>query len=114
MVNDALAGPGALGSKVNWRLQDAPAARVEPQWLVSENEDADAPASVTLPIDSGASPLFVTVRVCGELVVPTSRDPKFTESGDICTAGVLEPLDEFPAHPQIAAVHANNSTNLHR
>jgi len=95
-------------------VQLAPAARPVPQWSVNEKEDADAPVTVTLSMASGSVPLFVTVSVCGGLLVPTGNEPKLIEAGEISTEGELEPVDKLPAHPQIAAVLANTSSTLHR
>jgi hypothetical protein len=50
---------------------------------------AFVPARPTLLIDSGAVPVFVTVTLCGALVVPTPWDPKLTVDGDTCTAGAV-------------------------
>ena len=69
--------------KVTLTLQDLPAARLEPQVLVS----AKLPEVVMLVTISAALPEFVTVAVSGELVAPTLVPGKVSDVGDRETSG---------------------------
>jgi hypothetical protein len=58
----------AVGAKVTLIVQLEPAARVVPQLFVW----AKLAVIVIAPIDSGAEPVFESVALCAELVVPIS------------------------------------------
>jgi hypothetical protein len=83
MVTDPVLVPAAVGLKVTLRVQLALAARLEPQVLVWEK----SPLAAMLEIVSAALPLFVSVIVSAELVVPTSWLPKLYDVGDRFTTG---------------------------
>ena len=62
-----------VGAKLIEIVQSAPALSDEPQVLVWVNcDDAATPLSVRTPV-----PVFVSVTVCSELLVPTAWVPKF-------------------------------------
>lgn len=64
------------------------AAGNDPQLLVWVNCFAFEPPSTMLLIVSGAMvPVFITVTVCGALVVPCCWLPKLSEAGDRVKAG---------------------------
>ena len=79
-VSVALCGTAAVGVNVTMMARLAPAARLPaPPPLTMAN---GAPAvRLTLEIFSGALPEFVSVTVCGALVVFTAWLPKFTLAG---------------------------------
>ena len=88
----ALRAPAEVGANLTLIVQLAPPARVvgaSGQVAVCEKSPAFVPATPTLLIDRGAVPVFVTVTLCGALVVPTPCDPKATVDGDTCTAGAV-------------------------
>src|SRR5438105_4348554 len=62
----------------------------------------------TLPIVSGAVPLFVSVTDCGVLVEPTSCDPKLKLPGDKVTAGP----SPVPLKPTLCGLPAASSLIL--
>jgi hypothetical protein len=86
IVNEPLLEPLAVGVKVTPRVQLALAARLAPQLLVWEK----SPLVVMLEIVRAALPLFVSVIVSAELVVPTTWLPKSYEDGERATKGTGE------------------------
>jgi hypothetical protein len=68
MVNVPLSAPPAVGWKVTLIEQFAPAARLDPQVLVS----AKSPVAAMLVIASAAFPVLLSVTVCALEVDPTS------------------------------------------
>jgi len=71
MVTAAVCAPVAVGAKCPWMLQLAPTARLEPQLFANTNEDAFAPVTRMLVIDSFAWPVLVMDTLCEALTVPT-------------------------------------------
>lgn len=70
----AFRAPLAVGLKVKLIMQFAPAARVDglaAHVLVSEKSPLFAPVMAMLVIVSAALPVFVSVALCGALLVPT-------------------------------------------
>jgi len=86
-VSEAEAPAAAVGLKVTDRTQLLPAPRLLPQGLVRANWLAFAPVSAMLVMLSAASPVFLSVTVCAELVVPTVWFPKLRVVGFRETAG---------------------------
>ena len=66
------------------KVQLAPAATVEPQVLLCVYSFA-FPDKLILLIVTVVVPLFVSVAVCGALVVPIVCKPKGSEDGEIVT-----------------------------
>lgn len=81
LANDkaALRAPRAEGAKITLIVQLAPAAREGPQLLVWVKSEAPILLIVRLLIESVVVPVLVKVRVCGELVLPTSCGGKLKE-----------------------------------
>jgi hypothetical protein len=86
-VTSAVRVPVAVGRKVTVIVQLAPAAIVDPQFVVCEKSEGFVPASVMLEMSKLELPTFVTIFVCAALVVPTAWLPKVT------TAGLIESPD---------------------
>lgn len=85
IVIAAANGPTVVGAKCPWMEQLVPAARLAPQVLANANEEALAPVTEMLAIDSATVPEFSRISVCEALVVPTSTDPKPSEDADSVT-----------------------------
>src|SRR5579872_320662 len=89
-VTLALFVPVAPGVKVTLMVQDAPLLSVLGQLLVCAKSPAFVPLRAILLIFKGALPLFLSVTVCGALVVPTTWLPKLKLPGFKLTAGAGE------------------------
>ena len=76
--------PIVVGANFTVITQLAPAATVEPQLLLWAYSFA-LPDRLILLIVTVAVPLFVSVAVCGALVVPIVCEPKGSEDGEIVT-----------------------------
>ena len=76
MVTAAVIAPPAVGSKCPWIVQFAPTARLVPQLFANTNDEALAPATAMLEMDTLALPVFVTVTDCDSLEAPTFTEPK--------------------------------------
>jgi hypothetical protein len=63
--------PTMLGVKVTLNVHFPPEASVAPQGFVPEGAAAKSPLATKLDIVSVPPELFVSVTVCGALVVPT-------------------------------------------
>ena len=72
----------AVGVKTTVRLQLALTARVVPQPLVSENEVAPTPPSVTDEMVAAPVPLFFTTSVCAALEEPKDVVGKVVAVGE--------------------------------
>src|SRR5215472_8964782 len=83
MVTDPVRVPVVVGVNVTLMVQVACDHRLDGQLLVS----AKSPLAAILLIVSGSLPVFVTVTVWGELVVPTCWLPKDRFVGDGMSAG---------------------------
>ena len=83
MVNAPVMVPVVVGWKVTRMVQEAPAATLEPQVLVSEK----TPVIVMLLMLSVALPVFVSVTDWGLLVVNGFCEAKVKEVGERLTAG---------------------------
>src|SRR4029079_8226892 len=86
MVSVALAAPAAFGAYATLSVQDAPAASVEPQVLVTGNSTLLLEVLVS-PVAS-AVPELASVIVCAALVAPTSTLPNDSEAGIAETVGL--------------------------
>ena len=84
-LNEPLRKPAAMGVKVTLKMQLAPAARPEPQVLVWEK----SPLTVTLVILRVTLPVFLRVRLCALLLVPTACGRKVKEAGEKLTTGAV-------------------------
>ena len=73
--------------KCPWIEQLAPAARLLPQEFANTNDDAFAPVTAMLVIDSGASPVLVKVTDCDALDVPTAWSPYVRLTAESDTSG---------------------------
>ena len=71
------------GVKVTLRLQETPAARLAPQSALT----AKSPVVSMLEMASAPVPVFVSVTLCGALVVPTFCSPKTNAPGVNDTPG---------------------------
>jgi len=80
--------PLALGLKVTLTLHEAPAPTLEPQVLVWEK----SPLIAMLVMVSVEVPLFVRVKLCGVLLVPTACEAKVRDAGEKLTAGPPVPV----------------------
>ena len=80
--------PTAVGLKVTWTVQLAPAATLEPQVLVWEK----SPLAVMLLMLSAPKPVSLSVTLWGLLLVPSVCDAKVKEVGDRVTAGGEVPV----------------------
>ena len=89
-VSVPLRDPLAVGAKVTFTAQVAPAARLVPQLFVC----AKSPLVAIEVIDADAVPVFFTVTACGALVVPTFWFAKVRLDGvaDKVGEGALLPL----------------------
>jgi len=78
----SLTPPAYVGAvKMTLKVQDAPAARLEPQLLVCEK-----PHPIQTPaIAAGEEVLLVRTRACGALDVPCGTVPKFSAVGAMVT-----------------------------
>jgi hypothetical protein len=70
--------PRAVGAKVTFTVQVAPAATDVPQLFVW----AKSPAITKVLIVRAVLPVLLRVTVCAELEVPTSCEPKVSDAGD--------------------------------
>ena len=68
-VTAAVKAPEAFGAKCPWMVQLAFGARVEGQALANTNDEASAPVTIMLDIDS-VPPVSVRVTVCELLEFP--------------------------------------------
>ena len=75
MVIAAVSAPSAVGAKCPWMVQLARTATLAPQLFPNTNDDALAPVTAMLAIDSLAFPLFVNVTNCDPLAAPTATEP---------------------------------------
>ena len=73
-------------------VQLAPAARLLPQEFANANEDASAPVTAMLVIDSGDPPVLVNVTDCDGLVVSTTWFPNERLVEVSNTAGAVTPV----------------------
>lgn len=87
MVNDAVAPPDRIGSKIKSTEQEDPAARLAPQLLLNRNDAASGPVSDKPLIPRLAPPTFVTVTLCAGLSVLRLRLPKLRLVAERDTAG---------------------------
>jgi hypothetical protein len=81
-VRVAVRVPLAVGLKVTLIAQLAPAARLEPQLLVSAKSPLLVPVMAMLLMDSAPPLEFESVTVWGALVVPTDWVANVTELGE--------------------------------
>jgi hypothetical protein len=85
-VIGTLVAPEAVGLKTHDSVQVAPGLRVTPVHAspVDQNGGASTvpPATLVVP-----PPVFVNVKVCGELVVPVGTEPKSMLDGETDKAG---------------------------
>ena len=88
MVTAPVLDPLALGLKVTLTLHEAPAPTLEPQVLVWEK----SPLIATLVMVSVEVPVFVRVKLCGVLPVPTASEAKVRDAGERLTAGPPVPV----------------------
>ena len=70
----------------------APAARLLPQEFANTNEDASAPVTAMLAIDSGAPPVLVNVTDCDGLAVSTTWFPNERLADVSDNAGAVTPV----------------------
>ena len=87
MLTAALRVPATVGVNVTLTWQLSLGARVGPQVLVSAKSLALAPTIPMLDSVSVAIPVFVSVAIWGELVVPTACGPKVRLTGRTVSAG---------------------------
>ena len=87
--------PLKLGVNVTLKVHAAPAARVAPQGAVPDGVAAKSPLATMPEMVSVAPELFVSVTVCGALVVPTACDAKVRLVGDNATG--TSPVPDRPA-----------------
>ena len=92
MVTAAESGPVVAGAKWPWIEQLAPAARLLPQEFANTNEDASAPVTAMLVIDSGAPPVLVNVTDCDGLAVSTTWFPNERLADVSDNAGAVTPV----------------------
>ena len=89
MVIEALRWPSWLGVKVTFRVQLAPALRLEPHVPLWSKSVALVPVIATLLITSSEPPVLVSVSTCGTLVVPTTTTGNLRLAGaELKVAGV--------------------------
>ncbi len=79
--------PAALGVKVMLAVQDAPAANENGQLVVNEKSLALLPVNEPLTNCRAKVPVFVTVKVCAALCVPTVWLAKVKLEGARVTTG---------------------------
>src|SRR5579872_2432692 len=79
----------AFGVNVTVMVQLAPAARLDPQSLVSEKFWKSPPPTKMPLIESAVVPRLVIVACFGGLVVPTFTPPKLMVPGDNFTADAV-------------------------
>jgi hypothetical protein len=85
MVRVPVLVPLAVGVKVTLRVQEALAATLEPQVLVSEKSPL-----VLMPLMLRvALPVLLRVTFCGLLLVPTACAENVNEVGERLTAGAV-------------------------
>jgi hypothetical protein len=92
IVRLPVAGPAAVGENTTFMVQVA----LMPRLVVQVPPAAPvgrANGAVTLipPMVSAASPVFDSVTVCAELVVPTLTDPKASDVGETVALGYADP-----------------------
>ena len=90
MLSDAVRDPAEAGVKVMLMVQDAAAARLVPQLLVCENEDALAPVKEKPVMERADLPVFEKVTVFTALATPCTVDGKDKLVGERPTMGALE------------------------
>ena len=101
MASDAPRDPVAAGVNVTLIVQLAPAATLLPQVFVWAKSPGFGPPMAMLEMFREALPMFESVTVCGELVVPVFCWLKVRLAGDNDTAGaggggLLPPLPPPP------------------
>ena len=79
--------PAALGVKVMLAVQEAPTASENGQLVVNEKSLALLPVNVPLTNCKAKVPVFVTVKVCAALCVPTVCAAKVKPKGARVTTG---------------------------
>ena len=79
--------PAALGLKVILAVQDAPTANENGQLVVKEKSLVFVPVNVPLTNCKAKVPVFVTVKVCAALCVPTVCAAKVKLEGARVTTG---------------------------
>ena len=92
MVMAAVNAPVVVGAKWPWMEQLAPAARLVPQVFANTNEEALAPVSAMLVIDSAAVPVLVMVTDCEPVDTPTVSEPKLRLVADRLTVVGVVPV----------------------
>ncbi len=102
-VSAPAAAPVALGVKLTEAVQDAPAASVAPQPLVSAN----GAAAASEEIDAVAVPVLEMVTVCAALVLPSAWLPKDTELGDAVRVGLALPVTDMVTFCTISGAAAS-------
>ena len=100
IVKEAVRAPEAVGVKVTLIAQFVPAAKLVPQLFVCEKSPALVPAIPIAPIDSVALPLFVSVSVCGLLVVPVFC----TEKVKLATLKLAPGAPPIPVSPTVCGL----------
>ena len=92
---EALRPPAAPGVKLAVIVQFAFGTSDAPQLFVCEKSPLLKPTSVMPAIANVAPPVFVSVAVCGALVVPVERLPKLRLVGLRLTHGTEVPVGLF-------------------
>jgi hypothetical protein len=90
MLSDAVNEPTAAGLNVMLIMHEDAAARLVPQLLVCENEEALVPVKDTPEIVSADLPVFARVTVCTELAYPSTVEGNERLAGERPTIGALE------------------------
>ena len=93
MVTAAVRAPAAVGWKYPWMVQFAPTARLVPQLFAKTNDEAFAPVTAMLEIDSAANPVLVRVTVCEVLDEPMNTEPKDRLVADNANTGCAEAVN---------------------
>ena len=98
MPRTAVLVPVVVGENVTATAQDAFDARTMPQVLVQEKAASFSVINVTFEIVKATGPELVTVRLCSELLVPTTPSPNWRLLADTAydadgggTAAELDP-----------------------
>ncbi len=118
-VNDADIVPALVGANetvITHELPGAKAAGNGPQLLICLNCFAFVPPSKIPLIVSGAMvPVFITVTVCGALVVPRLWVPKLSEAGDkVKTGRMIVPVRDTTFEVAGAATFTFSDADLVR
>ena len=87
IVIAAVCTPVAVGAKCPWIEQFAPTATLAPHVFANTNEDALAPVTPMLVIDSAVVPVFVSVTYCDPLISFTVTEPNDKLVVDKVTGG---------------------------